>query len=178
MSCSTNPLTVVSFPSALGWLAALWSQDKLVWLTIAHASPSAAIRALPGGRQATGPTETTHESLAERLQAYCEGMRVDFADVPLDIDGLSTFQYRVARRCRQIPYGETITYGQLAARAGSPDAARAVGNAMARNRFPLIVPCHRVVGSGGSLGGFSAPSGVQLKRRLLEMEQGAAQPAN
>ena len=72
--------------------------------------------------------------------------------------------------CRKIPYGKTLSYGQLAAKAGRPGAARAVGNHMAGNRTPIIVPCHRVLPSGGGLGGFSAAGGVALKRRLLEME--------
>ena len=73
-------------------------------------------------------------------------------------------------QCRLIPYGQVLTYGELAERAGSPRAARAVGNVMRTNRFPLIVPCHRVVGAAGALGGYSAPTGLKMKRRLLRLE--------
>ena len=69
-----------------------------------------------------------------------------------------------------MPRGETVSYAELAGRAGSPNAARAVGGVMAGNRVPLLVPCHRVVGAGGRLGGFSAPTGVELKKRLLALE--------
>ena len=71
---------------------------------------------------------------------------------------------------RNVPYGQTLSYAELAAKAGSPKAARAVGSVMAQNRVPLIIPCHRVVGSGGHLGGFSAPRGIAFKKQLLELE--------
>jgi methylated-DNA-[protein]-cysteine S-methyltransferase len=83
---------------------------------------------------------------------------------------LSDFQRAVVGHCRRIPPGQTLTYGQLAARVGRPRAARAVGRVMATNRFPLIVPCHRVVAAGGVLGGFSAPQGLAMKKRLLAAE--------
>lgn len=111
------------------------------------------------------------ESLVGRLRAYAAGQPVDFHDVAIDLGPQSDFQRRVVRCCRRIAYGKTATYGQLARLAGSPGAARAVGQVMAANRVPIIVPCHRVVAADGSLGGFSAPGGVELKRRLLELEQ-------
>jgi methylated-DNA-[protein]-cysteine S-methyltransferase len=83
---------------------------------------------------------------------------------------LSAFQNRVVRTCRRIGRGRVKSYGELASACGSPGAARAVGNVMATNRYPIIVPCHRVVGSAGSLGGFSARDGINMKRRMLEME--------
>jgi methylated-DNA-[protein]-cysteine S-methyltransferase len=106
----------------------------------------------------------------DRLVRYADGEPVDFRDVPVAVEHLSAFQRRVVRACRAIPAGERRTYGQLAAAAGSPGAARAVGQVMATNRVPLIVPCHRVVASGGRLGGFSAPQGLAMKRRLLSLE--------
>ncbi len=109
--------------------------------------------------------------LADRIWDYFRGVRVEFDDFVLDLSCTSPFQLDVIEACRRIPYGEVRTYGELAALAGSPRAARAVGNVMRTNRFPIIVPCHRVVRSGGQLGGFSAPDGISLKRRLLELEQ-------
>jgi methylated-DNA-[protein]-cysteine S-methyltransferase len=76
----------------------------------------------------------------------------------------------VLQACRKIAPGKTLTYAELADKVGSPGAARAVGNCMARNRFPLIIPCHRVVGSNGHLGGYSAAEGIPFKKRLLELE--------
>jgi methylated-DNA-[protein]-cysteine S-methyltransferase len=93
-----------------------------------------------------------------------------FDRVPLDLSGITPFHRRVYEALRRVPAGETVTYGQLAALAGSPRAARAVGQAMAHNPFLLVVPCHRVLGHGGAMGGFSAPGGVDTKRRMLELE--------
>jgi methylated-DNA-[protein]-cysteine S-methyltransferase len=109
-------------------------------------------------------------SLIARLQLFAGGEPVDFVDVPLSLEHLTTFGKRVIAACRRIPWGETRTYGELAAECGSPGAARAVGSVMAKNRYPLIVPCHRVLAAGGDLGGYSAPDGLAMKRRLLRME--------
>jgi methylated-DNA-[protein]-cysteine S-methyltransferase len=95
---------------------------------------------------------------------------VTFDDVPVNLADLSPFQSKIVRACRKIGRGRMRTYGDLAAAAGSPGAARAAGSVMAKNRLPIIIPCHRVVGSGGSLGGFSAPTGLDLKRRMLALE--------
>jgi methylated-DNA-[protein]-cysteine S-methyltransferase len=108
--------------------------------------------------------------LVAKLRKFAEGRPVDFAEVPLALDHLSPFARRVVDACRRIPWGQVRTYGQLAAVCGSPGAARAVGSVMAKNHFPLIVPCHRVLAAGGELGGYSAPAGLKMKRRLLEME--------
>jgi methylated-DNA-[protein]-cysteine S-methyltransferase len=108
--------------------------------------------------------------LADRFAAYFAGARDDFADVALDLDG-TPFQLAVIRALREVPYGETVTYGELAALAGHPNAQRAAGTVCARNRFGIVVPCHRVVAAGG-LGSYPT-LGVEYKRRLLALE-GAA----
>jgi O-6-methylguanine DNA methyltransferase len=108
--------------------------------------------------------------LRRRLQAFAAGERCDFGDVRLALPALTAFQQRVVAETRQIGYGQRLTYGHLAERSGAPGAARAVGSVMSSNRLPILVPCHRVVASGGGLGGYSAPQGIDLKRRLLEME--------
>ena len=107
---------------------------------------------------------------AKQLADYCNGRQVRFT-TRLDLSGLSPFTRKVLRELAKVPYGKTITYGELAKRAGSAKAARAVGAVLANNPLPIIVPCHRVLGSDGSLGGFSAPGGLKLKRQLLLMEQ-------
>jgi methylated-DNA-[protein]-cysteine S-methyltransferase len=94
----------------------------------------------------------------------------DFRDVLIDPGPQTEFQRLVVDHCRQIPPGATLTYGELAARAGRPRSARAIGNCMAANRIPLIVPCHRVVGADGGLRGYSANGGLRLKQRLLDLE--------
>ena len=114
-----------------------------------------------------------HAARAEReIREYLAGRRRRFT-VPLDIEDLPPFHRKVLRTLRKVPYGKTVTYGQLAARAGRPRSARAVGRAMAANPLPLVIPCHRVVASGGGLGGYGG--GLDLKRRLLALE-GAREP--
>lgn len=107
-----------------------------------------------------------HEA-GELLRQYFEGEEVDLR-LPLDLRGRGSFSRDVLRACAQIPYGQTRSYGELAAMAGKPTAARAVGQMMARNPLALFVPCHRVIGADGSLGGFGA--GLEMKRRLLALE--------
>ena len=106
--------------------------------------------------------------LADRLQSYFAGARDSFADVELELTWCTPFQRRVVDTLRAIPYGETATYGEIAALAGHPNAQRAVGSVCACNRFALVVPCHRVVAADG-LGSYGS-LGLGYKRRLLELE--------
>jgi methylated-DNA-[protein]-cysteine S-methyltransferase len=106
--------------------------------------------------------------LAERLEGYFAGEDDDFRDVVLDLEGLSAFQSALAEALRAVPRGEVVTYGELAALAGRPGAARAAGTFCAKNRFPVFVPCHRVVGADG-IGGYGS-LGEEYKRRLLALE--------
>lgn len=110
------------------------------------------------------------EEVLERLQRFAAGELVDLAKIPVSLSHLTPFQRQVVKACRAIERGRSLSYGEVAAVAGSPGAARAVGQVMRTNRTPLIVPCHRVVAAGGKLGGFSAPQGLAMKRRLLELE--------
>ena len=139
-----------------------------------HATAEEAIAALDPVLAAGAQPGSWNPPLVGRLEGYTLGEPVDFGDVRVDLSRMSDFRKRIVRACRRVPYGSTWTYGELAARAGYPGSARAVGNCMARNRVPLVVPCHRVLASGGRLGGFSAPGGLAMKRRLLELESGAA----
>jgi methylated-DNA-[protein]-cysteine S-methyltransferase len=113
----------------------------------------------------------TPHALGERFRAYFAGARDTFADVPLDLEGATPFQRAVVESLRAVPYGEVVTYGELAALAGHPGAQRAVGTVCAGNRFAIVVPCHRVVAASG-LGPYGS-LGPSYKRRLLELE-GAA----
>jgi methylated-DNA-[protein]-cysteine S-methyltransferase len=112
--------------------------------------------------------------LADRFVAYFAGEPRAFDDVELDLEGSTALQRSLAAELRSVPYGETVTYGELAALAGSPNAPRAAGTFCAGNRFPLVVPCHRVVAANG-IGGFGL-LGVEYKRRLLELELGGPVP--
>lgn len=109
-----------------------------------------------------------------RLEQYLSSGGNLMQEIPFVDPSHTPFQSAVIRACRAIPAGKTATYGQLALAAGSPGASRAVGNQMARNPLPLLIPCHRVVAAGNQLGGFSAPQGLDLKRRLLEIESTAS----
>jgi len=163
-------------------MAVAWSGESLTRFTFGHPSAAAAMASLEvrhGQETVTQPSWTASDGksipawirqIAERLQSYAAGGDERFDDVPVDLSHLSAFQNRVVRACRRIGRGRMRSYGELAAAAGAPGAARAVGNVMAQNRYPIIVPCHRVVGSAGSLGGFSARDGISMKRRMLEME--------
>jgi methylated-DNA-[protein]-cysteine S-methyltransferase len=116
----------------------------------------------------TGQAAEIVQEASRQLQAYFDG-RLRCFDVPLDLSGRTHFQRRVLQACSQVEYGRTATYGDLAARAGSPQAARAVGQVMAQNRLALIIPCHRIIGSGGGLVGYG--HGLDVKQELLRMEQ-------
>jgi methylated-DNA-[protein]-cysteine S-methyltransferase len=121
---------------------------------------------LPSARKSRG--EVREYPLVDRIRRYFDGAEERFDDVALDLSWGTEFQVAIAEALRAVPYGETVTYGELAALAGRPNAQRAAGTFCASNRFPLILPCHRVVaatglGSYGSLGG-------DYKRRLLELE--------
>jgi methylated-DNA-[protein]-cysteine S-methyltransferase len=105
------------------------------------------------------------------LERYFAGERIDFAKVRLDASAVSAFNARIYDALRRVPFGTTTTYGALAKTAGADvGASRAVGMAMGRNPWPIIVPCHRVLASGGKICGFSAPGGAETKQRLLALE--------
>lgn len=104
--------------------------------------------------------------VAEKMFKMIEGENVEFEEA-IDLSRLTPFQRRVLEEVRRIPRGETVTYGEVAMRAGRPKAARAVGNVLKRNPLPLIIPCHRVVGRRG-IGGYTG--GIELKLRLLKIE--------
>jgi len=160
------------FTTELGAVAVAWRGKVVTRISIGHSSEVAAIASLPS--QDASPTNEPPEfvqELVQRLQSYAAGdTAVTFGDVPLDLAHLSPFQKKVVDRCRGIAAGMTRSYGELANLAGYPGAARAVGSVMSSNRFPIVIPCHRVVGSGGALGGFSAPQGISLKERMLVLE--------
>jgi methylated-DNA-[protein]-cysteine S-methyltransferase len=146
--------THVSY-EAEGWgVGELWLEgDRL----LQHELPRAAVAERGSG----------HE-LAERFRRWFAGEADDFLDIALDLEGATEFELALTEALRRVPRGEVVTYGELAALAGRPRAPRAAGTFCARNRFSLVVPCHRVVGADGI--GFYGSLGVEYKRRLLELE--------
>ena len=164
-------LQVSVFSTPLGWFCLLGRDHRASLLTIGYRRAEDAL-----GRFKLPINDRLDEvdwqpELRQRLERFASGEAVSFDDIDVEIDHRTPFQQRVLIATRGIGFGETISYGELAARVGSPNAARAVGAVMASNHIPIIIPCNRVVGSRGELVGFSAPRGIDLKRRLLKMEQ-------
>lgn len=149
-----------------GLLTAVWSEHGLCKLTFGE---------LEMEGDSTACDKYAAQALAAALEEYFAGGELDFPLAHFDWTGTPVFHRQVLERCARIPRGQVMTYGELAAAVGSPAASRAVGQAMARNRWPLIVPCHRVVGSTGKLTGYSGMGGTVTKQWLLDME-GAVVP--
>jgi len=166
------------FETQMGWLAIAARDDVLTRVKIGHASEDMALQAFvveEGLTDARIELQDWNPELRDQLTRYADGEPVSFDNVELTWPKpLTRFRKRVISEVRRISWGNTLTYGEVAKRAGSPGAARAVGTAMSSNRFPFVVPCHRVVGSGGGLGGFTAPGGIGMKERLLMMENGSS----
>jgi methylated-DNA-[protein]-cysteine S-methyltransferase len=120
-------------------------------------------------------------SLIEDIRRYFAGEKIDFSAIRVDLAGQDDFFRQIYAEARRLPWGVTTTYGTLAKKLGAgPEKARDVGQAMAKNPIPLIIPCHRVLAAGGKIGGFSAPGGSGSKARMLELEgvvMAAAEPA-
>jgi len=180
LSTSTAAPVVLASPSSLGHLVVAVRCGKLERVAFGYRTGRAAIAWL--NRRLELPADPCEEHEADRrlaqdvlarLLRFADGEEVDFSDVSVAEDHLTPFGRRVVRACRAIGWGEVRTYGELAAAAGARGAARAVGQVMAGNRTPLVVPCHRVIASNGGLGGFSAPEGLAMKRRLLNLESAA-----
>lgn len=154
--------------TAFGWVGMARSSQGLLGLTLPKPDREAARQSLLDrwGEDAHHD-DLALADLAGKLRRYFDGQNVSF-DKVLDMHGATAFQRRVWEITRTIPRGHTMTYGEIARRAGSPGAARAVGQAMAHNPWPVIVPCHRVVGHDGRLTGFGG--GLAMKQRMLEME--------
>lgn len=156
--------------TAWGWVGLTASADKLYRVTLPMSTLEEARRYLQTYHPQVEEEDSPHPILgpvATLLQRYFQGDRVHF-DVPLAFEGLTPFQTQVLSLTREIPYGHTLTYGELARELGKPGASRAVGQALARNPWPIVVPCHRVVGRNGKLTGFGG--GLSMKERLLRLE--------
>jgi methylated-DNA-[protein]-cysteine S-methyltransferase len=161
---------VTACQTAFGWIGIAWSAQGLVALSLPQPTEGEALRRMPASSGPIPPQPSWLDltDLAGRLSRYFAGEAVVF-DEPLDPTIGTEFQRQVWAVTRGIPRSQTRSYGDIAGEAGSPAAARAVGQAMARNPWPIVVPCHRVVGSDGTLTGFGG--GVQMKRQMLAMEE-------
>ena len=165
------------FETPIGACGIAWGAAGIVGLQLPEAGEAAALarlrRRFPALQEAEPPPAIA--AAARRIAAFLGGARDGFADLPLDLGGVGAFDRAVYEAARAIPAGETRTYGALAAGLGDPGQARAVGQALGRNPWPIVIPCHRVTGADGRTGGFSAPGGRATKLKLLEIE-GALAP--
>ncbi|MCK4413152.1 MAG: methylated-DNA--[protein]-cysteine S-methyltransferase [Candidatus Eisenbacteria sp.] len=159
--------------TAIGPLGIAWRHRGIDRVQLPHPDLATTrehlVRAVPG-RPEPRRLPTVARSWVRRIQRHLAGKPDPLRDIPLDLEGISTFTRRVYLALRQVPPGQVVTYARLARRAGSPGGARAVGRAMATNPLPLLVPCHRVLAATGKLGGFTAPGGIALKERILFAE--------
>ena len=161
-------MIITSCRTGFGWVGIAASEVGLVELILPQATEAETLRQLQERYGPGAPDDGRLATLKSSLQAYFRGEEVSFDEWALDDRAGTPFRRKVWAITRAIPRGQTRTYGELALAAGSPRAARAVGQSMARNPWPIIVPCHRVVGSNGRLTGFGG--GLEMKRRLLDME--------
>jgi len=160
------------FDTAIGRCGIAWGPQGIVALQLPEATPAATRARLQRHRPdavETEPPETVRDAIAA-IVALLDGAPCDLGAIELDMAGVPDFHCRVYAVASAIPPGRTLTYGEVAARLGETGAARAVGQALGRNPFAIIVPCHRVVAAGGKLGGFSAGGGAATKRRILALE--------
>ena len=156
------------FNTEIGWVALGGYENRLRFITLPRSSLEDALTELDNRMGKAIQDDSAFGDLPSRLQHYFAGEMVEFTD-QLDYEGATAFEQAAWYAARSIPYGEVRSYAWVAERIGKPRAYRAVGGAMSRNRFPIIVPCHRVIASDGSLGGFGG--GLRLKQRLIDMEK-------
>lgn len=151
--------STLSHSTPLGTLWSSWSGQGL--FRLGWVSPKAGLSA------------KSHQAvrLDQLLLEYFETGRASFHEIEIDASGWTDFSRRIYNACREIESGETLSYKELARRAGNGRASRAVGTAMAKNRITIIIPCHRVIASGGKLGGYGGPGGIETKKFLLNLEQ-------
>lgn len=164
------------FDTAIGRCAIAWGGNGIVGVQLPEGRDAATRARLldrfPGAREAAAPPDV--ERAIADIGALLRGEPTDLRGLALDMAGVPAFRRRVYDAARTIPPGTTLSYGDLAERLGAPGAARAVGQALGRNPFAIVVPCHRVLAAGGKLGGFSANGGVTTKLRLLSIESGSS----
>jgi len=167
----TNPGFTL-FDTPIGRCAIAWRTTGIVGVQFPEGgddkSRARLARRFPDLAETAPPPQI--EYVIGQVRALLAGEPVDLSDAPLDMDTVQPFEARVYAIARAIPPGQAMTYGEIAERLGDKLLARDVGQAMGKNPFPIIMPCHRVLAAGGKLGGFSAPGGASTKQKLLAIE--------
>ena len=167
-----SPVCHSVFKTAIGWCGLLRSKKGIIIrLFVGYKERDQLLKQIlhefGSGLERTPDTG----EIMDKIKRYCSGEKIIFKKNDLNWSLLTPFQQKVFKAAMRIPYGVVETYASLARKAGCPNSSRAVGNALARNPFPLFIPCHRIVRGDGKLGGFSAGGGIALKRKLLELEE-------
>lgn len=172
MNTTTETTGFTLFETAIGGCGVAWGERGIRSIALPDADPKRTrarlARSVAGAGEHPAPARVL--DAIEGISALLEGEQADLSAVVIDLTAVAPFDRRVTEVARTIDVGETLTYGEVATRIGAPGQAREVGQALGRNRFPLVVPCHRVVAADG-LGGFSAPGGAETKLRLLAIER-------
>jgi methylated-DNA-[protein]-cysteine S-methyltransferase len=164
------------FETAIGHCGIAWSDCGITAVQLPESTPAKTLARLKSrfvGLKEGGPPKSVREAI-QAIRALLDGERIDLAVVTLDFDDIDAWCRSVYEVARTIAPGETLTYGDIAERLGDPIRARDVGQALAINPWPIIVPCHRVIAAKGKTGGFSARGGVKTKLRLLAIESAHA----
>lgn len=187
MKTSCTAIGRTLFDSALGPCGIAWNEHALTWILLPGRTPAETaallakvsegaplVKVSDGASLVSPPWPAFVVDAVTGMQALLAGQAADLSRVPIDLAGTAPFEREVYAATRRLAAGQTCTYGELARAIGYPHAARAVGTALGRNPWPLVVPCHRVLGAGGRMVGFSAPGGVATKRRLLAIEAACA----
>jgi methylated-DNA-[protein]-cysteine S-methyltransferase len=160
------------FDTPIGRCGIAWSAGGVTGVQLPEASEArtrARLQQRFGAASEAAPPPAVKRAIG-RIGALLAGRSPDLSEIALDMSGVPDFHRRVYAVAREIPPGSTLSYGEVAARAGAPGGARAAGQALGRNPFAIVVPCHRVLAANGKLGGFSANGGIETKRRMLEIE--------
>ena len=161
------------FETAVGSCGIAWGPDGIVGMQLPEGREDNARarfrRRFPDAVEAPPPADV--RKVIDAIIALMRGEPVDLSAVPLNMEGVPEFNRRVYEIARTIPPGQTLTYGEIAVRLGDKLLARDVGQALGKNPFPIVVPCHRVLAADGRTGGFSAHGGVETKMRLLSIEK-------
>jgi methylated-DNA-[protein]-cysteine S-methyltransferase len=158
------------FKTHWGWFGLLGNDDGIIRTCLPMTNKEGVKSRLLSDISNAIPSKTAFSGLKKRIQGYYEGKKIDFSRTKVSLEGFTEFQRQVLMTLKTVRYGNKVSYGQLAQMSNNPSTARAIGSVMAKNPMPLIIPCHRVIKADGAIGQFSAPGGVQTKKRMLELE--------
>lgn len=160
------------FETAIGWAGIAWGENGLTGANLPEADRARAeaccARRFAGAAEAEPPADVL--AIIDGIRALLRGEKPMLLEARLDLSRAPEFNAKVYAITRQIPPGETMTYGAIALKIGDRHLAQAIGGVLGRNPWPIVVPCHRVTAAGGKLGGFTARGGVQTKLKLLAIE--------